>query len=41
VDNIETDLREIGWNGIDWIYLDQERDKWRALLNTVVKVRVP
>jgi hypothetical protein len=41
VDNIEMDLREIGWDGMDWIYLAQDRDQWRALVNTVMKLRVP
>jgi hypothetical protein len=35
------DLREIGWDGMDWIYLAQDRDQWRALVNTVMNVRVP
>jgi hypothetical protein len=34
VDNIKMDLREIGWDGMDWIYLAQDRDRWRALVNT-------
>jgi hypothetical protein len=41
VDNIKIDLREIGWNGIDWIDLVQDRDQWRALVNTVLNLRVP
>jgi hypothetical protein len=41
VDNIKIDLREIGWNGLDWIDLDQDRDQWRALVNTVMNFRVP
>jgi hypothetical protein len=36
VDNIKLDLREIGWGGMDWIDLAQDRDKWRALVNTVI-----
>jgi hypothetical protein len=41
VDNIEMDLREIGWDGMDWIDLVQDRDQWRALVNTVMNLRVP
>jgi hypothetical protein len=37
VDNIKMDLREIGWDGVDWI----DRDQWRALVNTVLNFRVP
>jgi hypothetical protein len=39
--NIKIDLREIGWNGMDWIDLAQDRDQWRALVNTVMNLRVP
>jgi hypothetical protein len=36
------DLREIGWDGVDWIELAQDRDQWRALVNTVMNLlRVP
>jgi hypothetical protein len=38
---IKLDLKEIGWNGMDWIDLSQDRDQWRALVNTVMKLRVP
>jgi hypothetical protein len=41
VDNIEMDLREIGWYGIDWIDLAQDRHQWRALVSTVMNLRVP
>jgi hypothetical protein len=37
----DKDLREIGWGGIDWIDLAQDRDQWRALVNTVMNLRVP
>jgi hypothetical protein len=40
VDNIKMDLR-VGWDGTDWINLAQGRDQWRALVNTVMKLRVP
>jgi hypothetical protein len=35
------DFREIGWDGRDWIELAQDRDQWRALVNTVMNLRVP
>jgi hypothetical protein len=41
VDNIKMDLIEIGWGGMDWIDLAQDRDQWRALLNTVMNLRIP
>jgi hypothetical protein len=41
VDNIKIDLREIGWDGMDWIDLAQDREQWRAVVNTVMKLRVP
>jgi hypothetical protein len=40
-DNIKMDHRERGWNVTDWIDLIQERDQWRALVNTVMKPWVP
>jgi hypothetical protein len=40
VDNIKMDLREIGWDGMDWIDLAQDRDQWTALVNTVMNLRV-
>jgi hypothetical protein len=41
VDNIKMDLGEIGWNGVDWISLAQDRDRWRALVKVVVNLQVP
>jgi hypothetical protein len=41
VDNIKMDLREIGWNAVDWIDIAQERDQWRALVNTVLNLPIP
>jgi hypothetical protein len=40
-DNIKMDLLEIGWGSVDWIGLDRDRDKWRALVNAVLNLRVP
>jgi hypothetical protein len=40
-DNSKMDLREIGWGDMEWIYLAQDRDQWRALVNTVMNLRVP
>jgi hypothetical protein len=41
VDNFKTDLIDIGWDGMDWIDLAQDRDQWRALVNTLMNLRVP
>jgi hypothetical protein len=41
VNNIKMDLREIGWDGVDWIDMVQVRDQWRAHVNTVLNLRVP
>jgi hypothetical protein len=41
VDNIKMDLREIGWDGMGWIVLAQDRDQWRALVNAIMDLRVP
>jgi hypothetical protein len=41
MNNIKMDLREIGWNDMDWIDLTENRDKWRALVNTAINLRVP
>ena len=40
-DNIKINLQEVGWGGMDWIDLDQDRDRWQALANVVMKLRVP
>jgi hypothetical protein len=40
MDNIKMDLREIGWDGVDWIELAQNKEEWRALVNTVMNLRV-
>jgi hypothetical protein len=40
VDNIKTDPREIGWGGMDWIDLAQDRDQWRALVNMIMNLPV-
>jgi hypothetical protein len=40
VDNIKMDLREIGWGGVDCINLAQDRDQWRAYVNTVMNLRL-
>jgi hypothetical protein len=40
-DNIEMDLREIGWDVMDWIDLARDRDRWRNLVNTVINIGVP
>jgi hypothetical protein len=39
--NIKMDLREIGWNGMDCIYLAQNRDQWRAVINTILNLQLP
>jgi hypothetical protein len=41
VDNIKMDLGEIRWGGVDWIDLTQDRDQWRALVNTVMTLQIP
>jgi hypothetical protein len=38
--DIKMDLREIGWDGMDWVYLAQDMDQWRALVKTVMNLRV-
>jgi hypothetical protein len=41
VDNIKMDLRKLGWDSMNWIDLAQNRDRWRALVNTGINLRVP
>jgi hypothetical protein len=41
VDNIKMDLREVGWDRMDWIDLAQDRDRWRVHVNAVMNLRVP
>jgi hypothetical protein len=38
---IRMDLGEVGWGDVDWIDLDQDRNRWRALVNSVLNLRVP
>jgi hypothetical protein len=40
-EDIKMDLRETGFGDVDWINLAQDRDRWRALVNTVMNLRVP
>jgi hypothetical protein len=41
VDNIRTDLGEVGWGDVDWIGLAKDRNRWKALVNSVLNLRVP
>jgi hypothetical protein len=41
VDNIRMDLGELGWGDVDWIDVAQDRNRWRALVNSVLNLRVP
>ena len=41
VDNIRTDLHEVGCGYMDWVGLAQDRDRWRTLVSAVMKIRVP
>jgi hypothetical protein len=40
-DNTKMDCREIGWDGVDWIDLAQDRVQWRALVSTAMNLRIP
>jgi hypothetical protein len=40
-DNVKIDLGEVGWGDVDWIGLAQGRNRWRALVNSVLNLRVP
>jgi hypothetical protein len=39
--NIRMDFREIGWEGVDWIHLAQDRDQWQAVVNMIMNLHVP
>jgi hypothetical protein len=41
VDNIKMDLGEVGWGDVDWIGLAKDRNRWKALVNSVMNLRVP
>jgi hypothetical protein len=41
VDNIRMDLGEVGWSDVDWIGLVKDRNRWRAVVNSVLNRRVP
>jgi hypothetical protein len=41
VNNVKIDLRETGWDGMDWIDMAQDMDQWRALVNVVLNLQVP
>jgi hypothetical protein len=40
-DNIKKDLTEVGWEDVGWMHLALDRDQWRAVVNTVMKLRIP
>jgi hypothetical protein len=39
-DGIKMDLKEIGWGGVEWIHLAKDRDRWRAVVNAVMNLRL-
>jgi hypothetical protein len=39
--NIKMDLKKVGWDDVEWIYLAQDRTKWRADVNTVMDLQMP
>jgi hypothetical protein len=41
MDNIRMDLEEMGWGDVDWIGLAKDRDRWTALVNAIMNLRVP
>jgi hypothetical protein len=41
VDNIRMDLVEVGWGDVDWIGLSEDRNRWRALVNSVMNLQAP
>jgi hypothetical protein len=41
MDNIRMDLGEVGWGDVSWISLAKDRNKWRAVVNSVLNLRVP
>jgi hypothetical protein len=41
LDNIRMDLGKVGWGDVDWIGLAKDRNRWRALVNSVLNIRVP
>jgi hypothetical protein len=40
-EDVRVDLREIGWEGVDWMHLAQDRDQWRAVVNRAMNLLVP
>jgi hypothetical protein len=40
-DNIKISIQEVGWGGVDWIDMAQDRDSWQAVVNVVMNIRVP